>query len=366
MSILAYVGVPGSGKSYDAVENQILPMLRQGRRVVTNIPLKAERIRETIETGEIVELPLQRVLAEPDSIFEYATPGSVVVIDEAWKLLPTQKQDKIPAAYKTLLAEHRHMVDAARNSIVIVLVVQDLSMIGNFARGLIEQTYLHTKLSALGLDKAYRIDIYTGAVTGQRPPESKKVRSLNGFFREETYRLYDSHTMAQGAGEGAREKSGDSRAVLWKRPIFLVMPVMAIVLVVWGLPHLRGRFGGSQGGKGAPGTSVASPGAPAASRPVSGPPIAVNPTPRGEPQAWVFRGSMVFPEAPDKDVVFLSSGDASVTLPARRFCQLTLEGWWVCEYHGQTISSEISIRSHARASSGAPSAPQAPASQAGA
>jgi len=42
MSILAYTGLPGHGKSYGVVENVILPALRMKRVVYTNIPLNDE------------------------------------------------------------------------------------------------------------------------------------------------------------------------------------------------------------------------------------------------------------------------------------------------------------------------------------
>jgi len=40
MSVVAYTGLPGSGKSYGVVENVIIPCLQEGRPIVTNLPLK--------------------------------------------------------------------------------------------------------------------------------------------------------------------------------------------------------------------------------------------------------------------------------------------------------------------------------------
>ncbi|ENT7525242.1 TPA: zonular occludens toxin domain-containing protein, partial [Escherichia coli] len=45
MAISAYVGVPGSGKTYEVVCNVIIPAVSSGRRVVTNIyGLNADKI----------------------------------------------------------------------------------------------------------------------------------------------------------------------------------------------------------------------------------------------------------------------------------------------------------------------------------
>ena len=37
MAILAYVGIPGSGKSYEVVSSVILEHFKKGRRIVSNI-----------------------------------------------------------------------------------------------------------------------------------------------------------------------------------------------------------------------------------------------------------------------------------------------------------------------------------------
>ncbi|EMM4345854.1 hypothetical protein WAD65_004872, partial [Escherichia coli] len=37
MAITAYIGVPGSGKSYEVVKSVIIPAVASGRRIVSNI-----------------------------------------------------------------------------------------------------------------------------------------------------------------------------------------------------------------------------------------------------------------------------------------------------------------------------------------
>ncbi|EEQ1743507.1 zonular occludens toxin, partial [Escherichia coli] len=65
MSIFAYVGVPGSGKSYEVVSNVIVPAICEGRRVVTNIyginydeildyAEKKKLLKDGIKPGEII------------------------------------------------------------------------------------------------------------------------------------------------------------------------------------------------------------------------------------------------------------------------------------------------------------------------
>jgi zona occludens toxin len=255
MSILAYVGLPGSGKSYGVVENQILPALKLGRVVVTNIPLYEDRIREMIPTGELREFPTDLVAQQPELIDDYAPPGCVLIIDELWKLFPAgQKVNHVPEPFKKLLAEHRHMVDAEGRSTQIVFVTQDLAQIGAFARQLVEQTMLHTKLGHLGASGSFRCRIFHGQVTGQNPPKSSEIRMTLGRYDEKVYRLYKSHTMSKAASDGADEKAVDRRANVWKRPGILIAAGLCIVAVAWAVSALGAIFGGEDE---RPGASVA-------------------------------------------------------------------------------------------------------------
>lgn len=62
MAIKAYVGLMGSGKSYEVVSNVIIPALGRGRRVISNIAgldfeaIKAFLIAEKIEPDQLGQL----------------------------------------------------------------------------------------------------------------------------------------------------------------------------------------------------------------------------------------------------------------------------------------------------------------------
>ncbi|MBD1228961.1 zonular occludens toxin domain-containing protein [Xenorhabdus griffiniae] len=58
MSITAYFGVPGSGKSHECVKSVILPAYMKGRRIVTNIDgINPDAIREyAIKLSHIQDL----------------------------------------------------------------------------------------------------------------------------------------------------------------------------------------------------------------------------------------------------------------------------------------------------------------------
>ena len=236
MSIFAYTGAPGAGKSYNAIEQVVLPALKAGRTVVTNIPLRLPELRAVCPDGTVVEFPTQAVSQDPDSIRQYVTPGCVFVLDEVWRIWPAgQKTDKVPEAFKSLLAEHRHMVNGAGDSVSITLIVQDLANIGSFARRLVEKTYIHTKLSHVGMDRRFRVDIFQGAVTGTVGPQSNRLREIVGAYKPEVYALYQSHTMSESATSGANEKHVDRRANVLRKPALVVGALCVPLLLVGGI-----------------------------------------------------------------------------------------------------------------------------------
>jgi zona occludens toxin (predicted ATPase) len=240
MSILAYVGLPGSGKSYDVVANQILPALKQGRHVCTNIPLHADKIKEITPNGTLTDFPTVKVQSTPEAIFEYCTPGTVLVLDEVWRLFPAGlKANNVPEPFRKLLAEHRHMVDEHGNSTQIVLVTQDLAQIAAFARQLVEQTVNHTKLTSIGAAKSYRIDIYAGAVTGTSPPKSQRIREIFGRYENKITDLYQSHTMSQSATGAVNEKGADSRGNILKRPLIWIGLALIPLTFMFAIPLVK-------------------------------------------------------------------------------------------------------------------------------
>lgn len=246
MSIFAYTGLPGSGKSYNVVAHVILPALQKGRRVVTNIPLNRDAIRKVTPKGEIVEFPMDAIATNPDAIEDYCTNGSVVVLDEVWRLFPAgMKTHQVPETFKSLLAEHRHRANAAGDSMQIVLVTQDTAQIANFARVLVEITFHHNKLTAVGASNRFRVSSYRGCVSGAQPPESRLIRSTLGRYRPEIYGLYQSQTMSDATGH-ANEKTVDQRATIWRRPMVWVGAAFVGIAPIWAVSALYSVFSGEQ------------------------------------------------------------------------------------------------------------------------
>jgi len=231
MSILAYVGLPGHGKSYSVTENVILPALLAGRVVYTNIPLNHELLKDhCLSNGApdpvIYQISLDDLESEPEKVLDFEG-GSVIVLDEVWQLFPAgMRANNCPEPLKEFLAKHRHKVGDNGLSQEIVLVTQDLAQIAAFARQLVEETYISNKLTAFGSSKKYRIDIYQRAVTGN--PPKKPLRQIFGQFKKQVYQFYSSHTQSS-TGHAGNEVKPDSRGNVFKSS-----------LIKWGLPFAFG------------------------------------------------------------------------------------------------------------------------------
>jgi zona occludens toxin len=242
MSIVAYTGLPGSGKSYSVVRSVILPSLKDGRRVVTNIPLRAEVVDRDIPEAKVVQWDSE-TFRDPQW-FTAIQPGDVVVLDELWRVWPSGlKANQAEPGHKELLAEHRHMVSAEGWTTRIVLVTQDLSQVAAWVRALVEETYHHRKMSSLGLSKAYRTHVFGGAVTGQRPPKGQEIGVYTAKYDKAIYQYYRSASKSRVDDVGDETKA-DGRGVVWRSPGFLGGAVFALLLLLWSVNQLRAFVGG--------------------------------------------------------------------------------------------------------------------------
>ena len=228
MSITAYSGLPGSGKSYGVMENIIIPAVKAKRNIYTNIPVNNQKLEE--QFGSTVNVfTFDDIKDNPQFFQEGVEPGSVVVIDECWRLWPSgMKATQALESHKSFLAEHRHMVGEDGKSTEIILVTQDLSQIASFARVLVETTYRAEKLSRVGQNKKFRIDVYHGPITGAHPPKNKRDSQMFGKYKPAIYELYSSHTMSK-TGLAGDESKTDKRSNILYSSYFMMLPIVVIV-----------------------------------------------------------------------------------------------------------------------------------------
>lgn len=235
MSIVGYAGLPGSGKSYGVVENVVIPALDAGRHIITNIPLKLGRLADDYPQGTVTMFDNKE--AEDDPTFfdlERHPAGVIWIIDEAWRFWKSgMKATNIPQCQKEFFTEHRHNVGPDGRTNEIVLVTQDLAQLCAFVRGLVEETYRAVKLTAIGQKNKYRVDVYMGAATGQKP--GKPMRQLYGSYKPEIYQYYKSHTRNKTDFAAGMEEKADDRANVLKHPLIKFGIPLAVLIMVLGL-----------------------------------------------------------------------------------------------------------------------------------
>ncbi|MED8995657.1 zonular occludens toxin domain-containing protein [Escherichia coli] len=243
MAILAYVGTPGSGKTYEVVSNVIVPAVCDGRRVVTNIyginydevikyAEKKKMLRDGVIPGEIVFVENERILA-PDfyPVHEnqeksLCKPGDLVIIDECHRFYDSDR--KLSSDAKIFAAEHRHYADPETGRTCdFILVNQSISNFPRFFRDRIEQTFRMKKLTSLGLSKSYRVDVYDGA----KITKSTHISNYVCRYSSDVFALYSSHHV-----KNASESKVDSRGILFKKRTIIFFLIFA-GFSVWAVVH---------------------------------------------------------------------------------------------------------------------------------
>jgi len=248
MTISAYVGKPGHGKSYGVIENVVIPAFKLGRHVITNIPLNGALIKAAYPDATFDQIDAAETA--PEAWLSRSKNGAVFVIDEAWRFWPSGVTvDQIPKAERSFFAEHRHRTNDAGHETDIVLVVQDLGFICAFVRQLVEVTYLVKKHWATGFNKRFKVVIYGGAVTGNRPPQDMIVRAIEGRYKPLIYEFYKSHTQSSSQSIAGKEVRVDGRGNVWrsKEVVFgAIAMLVAPFVAYYAWSGLADGFGGAK------------------------------------------------------------------------------------------------------------------------
>lgn len=280
MAINAYVGLQGSGKTYEAVSGPILDAIAQGRRVVTNVAgvnqdcmhdyLVEECGLDRSMLGAIVHVSNDRVLGaqffpdeEHPELESVVLGGDLVAIDEAWRCWGTDK--KLSHEHMQFFRMHRHYVNPATLvTCDVVLMTQDITGLHRLVRNVVEFTFRMHKLKSLGLASRYRVEIYEGAkLTGKTRIDQHQKK-----YDSKIFPLYKSYT-----GGSGQEKAIDARQNIFNSSaLWILVAGVALMVVVgayfgWRFFHPTDAVGASKsiaitGKNAAPNQSVTAPARP--------------------------------------------------------------------------------------------------------
>lgn len=231
-------GLPGSGKSYESIVNQIIPALKKGRKVFAYINgLNHQKIAELIDKteDETKQLLIQLQPDQLDEIYNHIEKDSLVVLDEMQNFWPS-KRNAMSKEMTTWIAEHRH------DGQDIIGMGQSIADVNAVWRRRCEQKIQFLKLSMVGKPKKYKWTMYQGV------PNSKgndvtfiKTKSGTKDYDEKYFGSYKSHK----DGTSNYDTKDDDRINIFNNNTFKVAIPLFLVAVVYALFWLYNFFTGS-------------------------------------------------------------------------------------------------------------------------
>ncbi|MGE5648885.1 MAG: zonular occludens toxin domain-containing protein [Bacillota bacterium] len=208
MPINVYTGLMRSGKSYEVVSEIIVPAIRAGRNVVTNVDgISEEKIHEYLKGkfpeddhskyGRINHVTNAQVF--DDKFFPYyddeknahtdtiVQPGDLVAIDEAWRFWGDKM--KIKKNHQSFILEHGHFTHPMTNvACDMVLMIQDMGTLNRFIKNVVAFTYRTNKKVSLGLSKVYSLNAWEG----KSMTKANHIGQWTRTYKKEIFPLYSS------------------------------------------------------------------------------------------------------------------------------------------------------------------------------
>ncbi|KJY82425.1 hypothetical protein TW81_13510 [Vibrio galatheae] len=210
--INALTGRPGGGKSYEAVAFHIIPALKDGRKVITNVALNIPHFVKIFGQDVIDELlvvvdgdltnfgsrerPFSKVEHYQDEWRNDKGQAPLFVVDEAHMSVGRNVNDAVLEWYSM----HRHY------GADILLMTQNLRKVHRDIKDMVEIHYYCVKNAAMGSTKTYTRKVKNGA---NGVDLNENVRKYEAQY----FPFYQSHTSSNKAVEEAVAKDVKP---LWK------------------------------------------------------------------------------------------------------------------------------------------------------
>lgn len=229
MSVNILLGVPGSGKSYEAVAFHIIPAIEDGRKVVTNLPLNIQHFKDVYgqDKADLIHIitstsqnpiPFKTVEDYQDDWKNEKGQACLFVIDECHRPLPLGSTDK---KIEDWFAEHRHKGHD------VLLITQSYGKISKPIRDIIHIVYRVRKNVALGSSSSYVRKVQDGL-------RGEVVNTAIRKYDPKYFPFYNSHTQSNKSIEEAFAKD---IIPIWRNWTFLG----AAILIPIGLYFLLSR-----------------------------------------------------------------------------------------------------------------------------
>lgn len=208
MAIKIHHGPNGSYKTSGAIQDDLIPALRAGRLIVTNIRgLTRQRVfdvfPDTPSTLEIINLDLEDIddMERMRLWWQWVPRGAFVIFDEtqliflkSWRDADIKKfdypggsekakQDGRPINWLDAWTRHRHF------NWDVILTTPNITYIRDDIRSTSEKAYLHSNLAVIGIKGRYKESQHSAQ--DNKPPAAHTVVEIKKI-KQETFKLYDS------------------------------------------------------------------------------------------------------------------------------------------------------------------------------
>jgi len=209
-------GVPGSGKSYFAVSERLLPWLRSHRKIYVYVDGIFLDKLAAFEGRMVEDLQKQLVLwqtaDEVRSGLLTVEPGSAVLIDEAQTIF--RSKEKIDPELLRWLETHRHRGHD------VVLMVQQYGQLTLGVTRLVEVTTKFRRLDRFGLKNRYQAQVRGN------PEETEVIRMFSGKYSPAVYQYYASYS-------NAAIREAKRGATIMRSPTILLAVLGLVGSVYW-------------------------------------------------------------------------------------------------------------------------------------
>lgn len=247
MPINVYTGLMRSGKSYEVVSEVIVPAIRSGRRVVTNVDgISEEKIHQYLlaknpqadaaKFGRVLHVTNEQVFKE--EFFPYyddakdahtdtvVQPGDLVAIDEAWRFWGDGM--KVHKNHRSFFLEHGHFTDAATGvACDLVLMIQDMNTLERKLKSVVAFNFRTHKKVSLGLNNTYSLTMWEG----YKQAKSNKIGNWVRRYKKDVFPLYSSF---KGGGKGVLVNADSRQNIFASKKIWLGLVGMIVALYVCG------------------------------------------------------------------------------------------------------------------------------------
>lgn len=249
MSVVSRIGLPGSGKSYLAVSEDIVPALKRGRKVVTNIPLdpmmisliwripqgQVDECLKILDDDEMAESFWYGSIDSKELVQGWRGPqddkgahqGALVVYDEIQRAFSAQKWSESEkngrrSRMRDWLSHHRHI------GADLVWLSQAENLVDSAVRGLTEYQVYTQKLGLPSWVPMYggtRFRSRTFLVTDGKAIIDETLSSQVFQLDPKVYRCYKSFEV-EGSGQHSRSAAVIPAAAKWR--LYALVPLIGV------------------------------------------------------------------------------------------------------------------------------------------